>query len=310
MIAFVFPGQGSQHVEMGLELYNEFDIARETFEEASDVLGFDISELCFEDKSDELKLTINSQPSILTVSIAALRVLSRETEIKADYVAGHSLGEYTALVASGAFEFRDAITVVRKRGEFMQNAVPVNVGSMSAVLGLDDKSIDEICLRVSKNDSIVSAANYNAPGQIVISGNKEAVEAACELAKSKGAKKVIPLEVSAPFHCSLMQPAAERLSRVLEDIKVSTLKIPVVSNIDAQINLDSTKVKGNLVEQVTSPVRWHESIKFLYEIGVRRFLEIGPGKVLSGLIRRSVQDPIVSNLENPGQLHILKEKGY
>lgn len=310
MIGFVFPGQGSQYVGMGLELYNEFDIARETFEEASDILGFDISEICFEDKSDELKLTINSQPSILTVSIAALRVLSRETDIKADYVAGHSLGEYTALVASGAFEFRDAIRVVRKRGEFMQNAVPVGVGSMSAVLGLGDKVIEEICLKVSRDGSIVSPANFNAPGQIVISGNIEAVERASELAKKNGAKKIIPLEVSAPFHCALMQPAAERLSRVLEDINVSDLKIPIVRNIDARINSDSSKVKGNLVEQVTSPVRWRESIEYLFEMGVRRFLEIGPGQVLSGLIKRSVQDPIVSNIENLTQLESLKEKRY
>lgn len=310
MIAFVFPGQGSQYVGMGLELYNEFDIARETFEEASDILGFDISEICFEDKSDELKLTINSQPSILTVSIAALRVLSSETDIKADYVAGHSLGEYTALVASGAFEFRDAIRVVRKRGEFMQNAVPVGVGSMSAVLGLDDKVIEEICLKVSRDGSIVSPASFNAPGQIVISGNIEAVETASELAKKNGAKKIIPLEVSAPFHCALMRPAAERLSRVLEDINVSDLKIPIVRNIDARINSDSSKVKGNLVEQVMSPVRWRESIEYLYEMGVRRFLEIGPGKALSGLIKRSVQDPIVSNIENLTQLESLKEKGY
>jgi len=310
MIAFVFPGQGSQHMGMGLELYNEFAIARKTFEEANDTLGVDISGLCFEDKSEELRLTINSQPAILTVSVAALRVLSDETGLKADYVAGHSLGEYTALVASDSFEFSDALRVVRKRGEFMQNAVPVGVGSMSAILGLDDRLIEEICLKVSRDGSIVSPANFNAPGQVVISGNVEAVETASELAKKNGAKKIIPLEVSAPFHCALMQPAAERLSRVLEDISVSGLKIPIVRNIDARINSDSSKVKGNLVEQVTSPVRWHESIECLYEMGVRRFLEIGPGKVLSGLIKRSVQDPIVSNIENLTQLQSLKEKGY
>jgi [acyl-carrier-protein] S-malonyltransferase len=311
MKAFVFPGQGSQYVGMGRDFYGTFKIARTTFEEASDVTGVDLCGVCFEDRNDgELTHTVNAQPAILTMSIAALRVLSEETGIKADYVAGHSLGEYTALVASEAMDFKDAVWIVRKRGEYMQNAVPLGVGAMSAIIGLQNNEVEKICREASVNGFVVSPANFNAPGQTVISGNKEAVDRATELARSNGAKRVIPLEVSAPFHCPLMVPAAKKLGMDLEKIDISTYKIPVVTNLDAKLNTDPVKTKGILVDQVKSPVQWYESIKLLHDIGVRKFLEIGPGKILSGLIKRSIPDPIVLNVENMSSLESLIENEF
>ncbi len=310
MKAFVFPGQGSQYVGMGKDLYSTFKIARTTFEEASDVTGVDLCRVCFEDRYGELTHTINAQPAIVTVSVAALRVISEETEIKADYVAGHSLGEYTALVASEAMDFRDAVWIVRKRGEYMQNAVPLGVGAMSAIIGLQRHEVEKICSEASVNGFIVTPANFNAPSQTVISGNKEAVDRATDLARSNGAKRVIPLEVSAPFHCPLMAPAAEKLGIDLEKIDISRYKIPVVTNVDAKLNTDPLKTKGILVDQVKSPVKWYESIKLLYDIGVRKFLEIGPGKTLSGLIKRSIPDPVVLNVENISSLKLLRENDF
>lgn len=310
MKAFVFPGQGSQYVGMGKDLYSTFKIARTTFEEASDVTGVDLCRVCFEDRYGELTHTINAQPAIVTVSVAALRVISEETEIKADYVAGHSLGEYTALVASEAMDFRDAVWIVRKRGEYMQNAVPLGVGAMSAIIGLQRHEVEKICSEASVNGFIVTPANFNAPSQTVISGNKEAVDRATDIARSNGAKRVIPLEVSAPFHCPLMAPAAEKLGMDLEKIDISKYKIPVVTNVDAKLNTDPLKTKGILVDQVKSPVKWYESIKLLYDIGVRKFLEIGPGKTLSGLIKRSIPDPVVLNVENISSLKLLRENDF
>jgi len=223
MIAFVFPGQGSQYVGMGKELCDEFVIAKNTFEEANDVLGFDLSALCFEGEQSELSLTANAQPALLTTSIACLRVLQSEASLNPDFVAGHSLGEYTALVANGAFRLSDAVKVVRKRGEFMQEAVPVGVGAMAAVLGLDKETVEEICNQVSQNGLIASPANLNAPGQTVISGNRKAIEQASILAKAQGAKRVVPLDVSAPFHCALMQEAAHRLSGVLNEVNIAQM---------------------------------------------------------------------------------------
>jgi [acyl-carrier-protein] S-malonyltransferase len=310
MKAFVFPGQGSQYVGMGKDLYSTFKIARTTFEEASDVIGVDLCGVCFEDRFGELTHTINAQPAIVTVSVAALRVISEETEIKADYVAGHSLGEYSALVASEAMDFRDAVWIVRKRGEYMQNAVPLGVGAMSAIIGLQKHEVEKICSEASVNGFIVTPANFNAPGQTVISGNKEAVNRATDLARSNGAKRVIPLDVSAPFHCPLMVPAAEKLGTDLEKIEISRYKIPVVTNVDAKLNTDPARTRGILVDQVKSPVHWYESIKLLYDIGVRKFLEIGPGKTLSGLIKRSIPDPVVLNVENISSLELLRENDF
>ena len=310
MKAFVFPGQGSQYVGMGKDLYSTFKIARMTFEEASDVTGVDLCRVCFEDRHGELTHTINAQPAIVTVSVALLRVISEETEIKADYAAGHSLGEYTALVASEAMDFKDAVSIVRKRGEYMQNAVPLGVGAMSAIIGLQKHEVEKICSEASVNGFMVTPANFNAPSQTVISGNKEAVDRAGYLARSNGARKVIPLEVSAPFHCPLMAPAAEKLSLDLEKIDISRYKIPVVTNVDAKLNTDPLKTKGILVDQVKSPVKWYESIKLLYDIGARKFLEIGPGKTLSGLIKRSIPDPVVFNVENISSLELLRENDF
>jgi [acyl-carrier-protein] S-malonyltransferase len=310
MKAFVFPGQGSQYVGMGKDLYSTFKIARTTFEEASDVTGVDLCRVCFEDRYGELTHTINAQPAIVTVSVALLRVISEETEIRADYVAGHSLGEYTALVASEAMDFKDAVWIVRKRGEYMQNAVPLGVGAMSAIIGLQKHEVEKICSEASMNGCIVTPANFNAPSQTVISGNREAVDRATDLARSNGAKRVIPLEVSAPFHCPLMAPAAEKLRMDLDKIDISRYKIPVVTNVDAKLNTDPVKTKGILVDQVKSPVQWYESVKLLYDIGVRKFLEIGPGNTLSGLIKRSIPDPVVLNVENISSLELLRENDF
>jgi len=306
MIAFVFPGQGSQYVGMGKELCDEFVIAKNTFEEANDALGFDLSALCFEGEQSELSLTANAQPALLTTSIACLRVLQSETSLNPDFVAGHSLGEYTALVANGAFRLSDAVKVVRKRGEFMQEAVPVGVGAMAAVLGLDKEAVEKICNQVSQNGLIASPANLNAPGQTVISGNREAIEQASILAKAQGAKRVVPLDVSAPFHCALMQEAADRLSGVLNEVNIAQMSSPVVANCTASVTNDSSKVKELLISQVTSPVRWYESVEVLKNQGCNNFIEIGPKNVLAGLIKRTLSDVSVSNFEKISQLESIK----
>ena len=256
MIAFVFPGQGSQTIGMGLEFENEFPIARQTFEEASDTLKFDLAKLCFEGDLEELSLTANAQPALLTTSIAALRVLEQETDLSPSFVAGHSLGEYSAIVSSGALNFKDAVHTVRKRGEFMQSAVPVGIGSMAAVMGLSKEQIMKICEENSDDENVVSPANFNSPQQIVISGHKAAVEKVSLLLKEEGAKRVVPLTVSAPFHCSLMNKAAEELKEVLDSINKSEINVPVVSNVDAESNSDHNAITDLLFRQVVMPVRW------------------------------------------------------
>ncbi len=308
MKAFVFPGQGSQYIGMGQYLYREFPTAKRTFEESSEAIGFDMAKLCFDGDSEDLRLTANTQPAILTLSVAAWRVLDEETGIKADFLAGHSVGEYSALVVSGGLDFKDAVFVVRKRGEFMQEAVPEGVGAMAAILGLSKEKITEACTMASQDGQTASPANFNAPGQVVISGNKEAVERACALARSNGAKRVVLLEVSAPFHCVLMNSVAKRLEGILNGVEIFDLQIPVVSNFDAKPNMDSSKVRKLLIDQVANPVRWDESVNMLYEAGVREYVEIGPGNVLSGLIKRTVSSASVLNFEKVEQLSSLKER--
>ena len=283
--AFIFPGQGSQFPGMGKDLADNFACAREVFQEADDAIGFNLSRLCFEGPEDQLKLTANTQPAILATSVAALRVVQTETGLQSVLVAGHSLGEYSALVAASAISFADAVRTVRARGTFMQEAVPVGVGAMAAILGVEPEILAAICEEAAQGE-VVSPANFNSPGQIVIAGHADAVNRAIELAKAKGYRKAMLLPVSAPFHCSLMTPAGERLQTALEAVPVSPLQVPVVSNVEARGNSDQSRVKELLVKQVSAPVRWEESVGHMVKQGISRFVEIGPGKVLSGLVKR------------------------
>lgn len=295
MIAFLFPGQGSQFSGMGKDLADNFPSARLAFEEANDALGFDIAGLCFAGSEDDLKLTANTQPAILTTSIAALRVLEQETDLRPDYAAGHSLGEYSALVCAGALTLADAVRTVRQRGTFMQEAVPVGVGAMAAIMGLERNDLEQICQDAAQGE-VVSPANFNSPGQIVIAGHASAVNRAMVLCKEHGAKRALPLPVSAPFHSSLMAPAAARLADVLADVSVYPLNCPVVGNVQAEPYQDPDTVKPLLVEQVCAPVRWDESVVKMVDLGVERFVEIGPGKVLSGLVKRIAKGAAAQNI--------------
>lgn len=304
MIAFVFPGQGSQYPGMGKDLAENFPVARQVFEEANDALGFDLAALCYNGPEDELKLTTNTQPAILTVSVAALKVLEQESGLRAAYVAGHSLGEYSALVAAEALAFADAVRTVRQRGAFMQEAVPVGVGAMAAILGLDPAELEAVCQEAAQGQ-VVSPANFNSPGQVVIAGHATAVERAIELAKARGAKRAMPLPVSAPFHCALMVPAGERLCEVLSRIAVGPLRAPVVTNVEAAPNNDAGRVRDLLVAQVSAPVRWDESVRKMAELGVERFIEIGPGKVLAGLIKRIAKGAAAQSVEDVASLKAL-----
>ena len=283
-IAFLFPGQGSQYPGMGRELAEGFHEARRVFEEADLALGFALSKLCFEGPAADLQLTANTQPAILTVSAAAAAVLESKG-IRADFVAGHSLGEYSALVVAGALSLPDAVRLVRNRGKYMQSAVPVGQGAMAALLGLPLDALDGICREAAQGE-VVSPANLNSPSQVVIAGSKAAVGRALELAKARGAKRAILLNVSAPFHCALMQPAADRLAQDLDEIHISDPKIPLVNNFAAEVVQTAGAVRDGLKRQVTAPVRWTESIQKLRNEGVERFIELGPGKVLSGLVRQ------------------------
>lgn len=296
-LALVFPGQGSQQVGMGKAVAEAFPEAREVFDTADRVLGFPLSRLCFEGPAEELKLTENTQPAILTTSVALYRVVARQG-IEPDFVAGHSLGEYSALVAAGGLRLEDAVELVRNRGRYMQEAVPVGEGAMAAVLGLDAADVKAVCEETAEQD-VVEAANLNAPGQIVIAGHAAAVARASAKAKERGAKRVIPLPVSAPFHCRLMNPARERLQRDMSEVTFSDLRMPLISNVDAAPVETGRQAMDALVRQVSSPVRWEESVRHLVEQGVDQFVEVGPGKVLSGLVRKVADGARVVSVEDP-----------
>jgi fatty acid/phospholipid synthesis protein PlsX/malonyl CoA-acyl carrier protein transacylase len=300
-VAFVFPGQGSQYVGMGKELCQEYVVAREVFAEAEEALGLPLQRLCFSGPEEELRLTEYTQPAILAVSIAALRVLQSECQIEPIYVAGHSLGEYSALVGVGALDLRDALKIVRERGRLMQEAVPNGDGGMAAVLGLEAQDVQLVCEEAGKGE-VVAPANFNGGGQIVIAGAKGAVLRAMALARERGARKVVELPVSAPFHCTLMLPAAEGLKRVLDGVTVHPFSTGVITNVEASVNLDPNRVKSLLVEQVVRPVRMEESIKRLEELGCDRMLEVGPGRVLCGLIKRISPRVKARNFERPRDL--------
>ena len=300
-LALVFPGQGSQYVGMGKALSGDFATAKKTFAEADDALGFPLSQLCFAGPEEVLKLTENTQPAILASSVAAFRVLQAEAPLRPTLVAGHSLGEYSALVAAGAIEFRDAVKIVRERGRLMQQAVPAGQGAMAVVLGLDSDATSSLCAEAS-GDEIVAPANFNGGGQIVIAGSKRAVERAMVLAKERGAKRVLDLPVSAPFHCPLMRPAAEGLEALLRDVPVQAIKIGVVTNVEAEVNWSLERVKSLLVEQAIRPVRWEQSVRKLDELGVRQVIEVGPGKVLKNLIKRIAPTMTVENFDMPEDL--------
>ncbi len=304
----MFPGQGSQYVGMGRELFDNFKKARDVFEEASDTIKINLSRLAFEGPEDKLNLTANTQPAILAVSIAALEVLESETAVKADFLAGHSLGEYSALACSGLFNFSDSLRIVRKRGALMQKAVPEGEGAMAAILGMDKGDVSSVCIDAEGGGEIVSPANFNSPGQIVISGNRKAVERAAELAKERGAKRALLLSVSVPSHCKLMEDAALSLRREIEDLQLGNLNIPVVSNVDAVAYPSKDDAVDLLMRQLSSPVRWDDSIRYLINKGVETFIEVGPGRVLGGLVKRIDRSVDIFNIDDPASLKSLSQK--
>ena len=299
-IAFLFPGQGSQAVGMGKELAALYPVARQTFDEADSALGYKLSQLCFEGPEEKLRLTEITQPAILTMSVAAQRVL-REKGVSPRFVAGHSLGEYSAHVAAGSLDFADAVRTVRNRGKYMQEAVPVGQGAMAAVLGMPLAEVERICKQAAQDD-ICSPANINSPEQIVISGSKPAVERAAELAKAGGAKRAIMLPVSAPFHCALMQPAQDRLRKDLQNLTFHRLQLPLVKNVDGELTQDSAVARQALVSQVTGAVQWVKSMQTLIAQGVELFIEVGPGKVLCGLLRQIDRSKQFANIGDEGSL--------
>ena len=304
MIAFVFPGQGAQAVGMGKALADQFDICATTFAEADAALGESLSDLIFNGPMDRLTLTENTQPAILTMSVAVCRLLDQKG-IKPSFVAGHSLGEYSAHVAAGTLEFADAVRLVRNRGRYMQEAVPVGAGAMAAILGLDEAGVNQACEEAAQGE-VVSAANLNGAGQIVIAGTAAAVARAGERAKALGAKRAIPLTVSAPFHCALMKPAELRLTPELHAVPTRDPRVPIVANVDAEPKRTAAASIDALIKQIASPVRWEDVVQRLAKEGVTRYVEVGPGKALSGMIKRIVSGATIQNVEGPDDLAALE----
>ena len=304
--ACIFPGQGAQYTGMGRDIYEQYPEAREVFDKADEILGFSISSLCFEGPEKALKLTENTQPAVLTTSIAMLRVLEARTDLRPDYLAGHSLGEYSALVCAGALSFEDAVLAVHMRGKFMQEAVPVGTGTMTAVMKIKEARLRELCGEVSREGHIVVCANINCPGQYVLSGHTAAVREVADLAKGEGAM-VIPLAVSAPFHSPLMKKAADALADWLDRITFSDLEIPLINNADAKFIHTGADAKDSLIRQMQAPVRWEESVRKLIGKGTGRFVEIGPGKVLSGLMKRIDRSVKTVNVSDPASIEKFME---
>jgi [acyl-carrier-protein] S-malonyltransferase len=305
-IAFLFPGQGSQVPGMGKELFDAEPAARAVFEEADEALGQKLSTLCFEGPEAELALTANTQPAILTTSIAALAVLRERTGLVPAVAMGHSLGEFSALVAVGALRFSDAVRLVRLRGQAMQEAVPAGTGAMAAVIGMSDAEVEQLCADAAQGTRVCSAANENGGGQIVVAGHAEAIERLIGLAKERK-RRAIPLKVSAPFHCALMQPAAERLRAALAEIAVGPMTAPVIANVEAEPNEDPSRVAELLVRQVTSRVRWEASVRKAVHMGVSRSIEVGHGKVLAGLVRRIAPEIDVRGASSPSEIAALSQ---
>lgn len=299
-LAFVFPGQGAQAVGMGKDLFDQYDVAKRLFAEADEALGYSIKDMCFEGPADDLKLTANTQPAILTVSVIVNEVL-KEHGVQPDVAGGHSLGEYSALVAAGVLSFQDAVALVHKRGQYMQEAVPVGQGGMAAIIGLDDEAIAAACEKATKETGEVQPVNFNCPGQTVIAGTTHGVEKAVEELKAAGAKKAVVLPVSAPFHSTLMKPAAEKLAAELDKVAIHDAAFPVVSNFTGELETKAEEIKANLVAQADHPVRWIACVKTMQAFGADTFVEAGPGKTLCGFNRRidrSLKSLNVENLES------------
>jgi [acyl-carrier-protein] S-malonyltransferase len=300
-LAYIFPGQGSQYPGMGKNLVENFPVAARVFEELNDALHFSISRLCFEGSAEDLQLTENTQPAILAVSVAALRTMESEGFPRPDFVAGHSLGEYSALCAAKSLAATDAIQIVRSRGRYMQEAVPVGTGAMAAIIGAQLEDIEKACAEASQGQ-VCAPANINSPSQVVIAGHTEAVDRASELLRTGGAKRVLKLNVSAPFHSALMMPAQERLAVDLEGVKFANLNVPLVTNVDAAVIRKGSEARESLVRQVSSAVRWLESVELLIKEGVDTFVEVGPGKVLTGLMRQISREVKCFNVEDAASL--------